>query len=346
MRTILKLHSGFIDDVNDPKTRGVIVDVSEEFEPEPESVKRKTSSKRRVKKKSHCLLMTTLSLMIQTLLWKPTRRRKSGKVTSDPPKKLKGVPSLTPKEQEVVDIIIIPGVPDESTVVSATSSEGTSTKPGVPNEEKEITKENVILKWGSKQESEYTEKDKLDDEEKDDKEGDADNEYDETESDKDDVYKYKIRIRKDEDEEMINAEVDDSDKVSTVKDTIDAEINSLLEVKIQSEVPHTQSPSMLSVPVSVISKPTVLTPIQESPSKAIVTALPPPSISTTPYVPQQTTTPIPTQIITTDAPTVTTDVLESKALLAVQLRVAKLEKDMSDLKKLDLSTEALSALKI
>ncbi|GJR77041.1 hypothetical protein Tco_0089406 [Tanacetum coccineum] len=99
----------------------------------------------------------------------PTRRRKSGKVTSDPPKKLKGVPSLTLEEQEAADIMqalkeskktskrqprtrgssegtgTIPGVPNESIVIYATSSEGTGTKPGVPDEEKDITKEHVIL---------------------------------------------------------------------------------------------------------------------------------------------------------------------------------------------------------
>ncbi|GJU25600.1 hypothetical protein Tco_1164221 [Tanacetum coccineum] len=67
----------------------------------------------------------------------------------------------------------------------------------------------------------------------------------------------------------------DSSLVSTVKDTTDAEINSLLEVKIQSEVPYIQSPSMCRVP----------------------------------------------------------------------LRVAKLEKDVSELKKIDLSTKTLVALK-
>nr|GFA34744.1 hypothetical protein [Tanacetum cinerariifolium] len=95
-----------------------------------------------------------------------------------------------------------PWVLDESIVISATLSEGTSIKLGVPNEENDIT------------------------EEKDDKDGDADDEGDdhisdtqdaddddvETESNEDDIYKYKIRVRKDEDEEMINAEVDDSDK--------------------------------------------------------------------------------------------------------------------------------------
>ncbi|GJV91462.1 retrovirus-related pol polyprotein from transposon TNT 1-94 [Tanacetum coccineum] len=396
----------FTSQIPPKKSRG------KESKPKPESVKRKTSSKRRVKKKvtlsaddniisndpntalelgksiskteaeeakATRQVHATHARIVTESIPEPTKKRKSGKVTSDPPKKLKGVPSLTPEEQEAADIMqalkeskktskrqpgtrgssegtgTIPGVPDESTVVSATSSEGTGTKPGVPDEEKDITEENVILEWGSEQESEYSEEDKLDDEEKDDKEGDADDEDDETESDEDDIYKYKIRVRKDEDEEMLNAEVEDSDKgdeevtdaakadaektsevkddakktelpptssslsvssgfgdqflklssdsslVSTVKDTTDAEINSLLEVKIQSEVPHTQSPSMLSVPISVIFEPTVLTPVQESPSIATVTTLPPPSVSTTPYAPQQITTPIPTPQITTDA---------------------------------------------
>ncbi|GJU32646.1 hypothetical protein Tco_1176235 [Tanacetum coccineum] len=420
-------------------------------------VKRKTSSKRRVKKKvtlsaddniiyddlDHALELgksisktkakeaeaakqvhATHARIVTEFVLEPTRRRKSRKVTSDPPKRLKGVPSLTLEEQEAADIMQAlkeskktskrqpgtrgsnegtgtkPGVPDESTVVFATSSEETGTKPGVPNEEKEIIKENVILEWGSKQESEHSDEDKLDDKEKDENEGDADDEDDETEYDEDDIYKYKIRVRKDKDEEMINAEVKDSDKgdeevsdaakvdaektseakddakktelpptrsslsvssgfgdqflklssdsslVSTVKDTTDAEINSMLEVKIQSEVPHIQSPSMLSVPVFMISGPTVLTPIQESPSKAIVTTLPPPSVSITASVPQQTTTPTPTPTITTEAPIITTAISESDALSAVQLRVAKLEKDVSDIKKIDLSAEALASLKI
>ncbi|GKC51927.1 hypothetical protein Tco_1074672, partial [Tanacetum coccineum] len=65
-----------------------------------------------------------------------------------------------------------------------------------------------------------------DDVEKDDKDGnvddegddhisdtqDVDDEDDKTESDEDDIYKYKIRVRKDEDEEMKDAEVEGSDK--------------------------------------------------------------------------------------------------------------------------------------
>ncbi|GKF60326.1 hypothetical protein Tco_0177112 [Tanacetum coccineum] len=60
---------------------------------------------------------------------------------------------------------------------------------------------------------------------------------------------------------------------------------------------------------------------------------------------QQTTTPISTPPISTDAPTITTVVPESDALSVVQLRVAKLEKDVSGLKNIDLSAEALAALK-
>nr|GEW15003.1 hypothetical protein [Tanacetum cinerariifolium] len=132
---------------------------------------------------------------------------------------------------------------------------------------------------------------------------DADDEDAETEYDKDEIYKYKIRVHKDEDVEMKNAEVEDSDKddAETSYDTTDAEINSLLDITIQSEVLHIQSPFVLIVLALVISEPSILTPIPETPLAAPVTTLPPP-----------------------------------------YLRVAKLEKDMFELKKIDLSAEALA----
>ncbi|GJX67361.1 hypothetical protein Tco_0303088 [Tanacetum coccineum] len=199
----------------------------------------------------------------------PARRIKSGKRTSDPPKKLKGVPSLTPEEQEAEEIM------------------------QALKESKNISKRQPLKELGLEQESKYSKEDKLDDEEKDNKEGNAADEDDETESDEEEIYKYKICMRKDEDEEMLNVEVKNFDKgdeeitdgakedaektsevkddpkktklsptssslsvslgfgdqflklsfdsslVSTVKDTTDAKINSLLEVKIQYEVPHT-----------------------------------------------------------------------------------------------------------
>ncbi|GJT36549.1 hypothetical protein Tco_0926968 [Tanacetum coccineum] len=243
------------------------------------------------------------------------------------------------------------GFSDESTVVSATSNEGTGIKPGVLDEEKDIIEEKVILEWGDEQDSEHS------DDATADCEGlikmviDADDEG------------YKIRVCKDKDEEMINVEVDDSDKgdkevtdaakadaekTSEAKDDPKKIQTRLLEVKIQSEVQHTQSLSVLSVPVSVISKPTVPIPVQESPSTAIATTLPPPFVSTTPSVPQPTTTLIPTPTITNrcfqnGSPLLT--VPESNALNAVELRVSKLEKDVFELKTVDRSTEALAILK-
>ncbi|GJZ25389.1 hypothetical protein Tco_0569642 [Tanacetum coccineum] len=310
------------------KTVGVweeTIDVSKESEPEPESVKRKTFSKRRVKKKvtlsaddniifddpdtalelgksisqteaeeaeaarqghaTHARIMT--EYVPESTKKKSGGRSSKSVVIQDTPSAQKSTPStlqktsfkgalsLTLEEQEAADIM---KALKESKKTSKRQPELVTKNLGFRGG-KEITKENVILEWGSEQESEYSEEDKLDDEEKDDKEGDANDEDDETKSDEDDIYKYKIRMRKDEDDEMINAEVDDSDK-----DTTDIEINSLFEVKIQSEVPHTQSPSVLSVPVSVIFEPIVPKPVQESPSTSTATTLPPLSVSTTPFI--------------------------------------------------------------
>nr|GEY31289.1 hypothetical protein [Tanacetum cinerariifolium] len=281
---------------------------------------------------------TTLGFLINLeSVPKPAKGRKSSKVTSDPPKNLKGVPSLTQEEQEAADIMQALKE-SKKTSKRQPGTGGSSKGTGFHDKEDDINKETVIPEWGSEQESKYSEEYKLNDEEKDNKEGDTD---DENESDKDDIYKYNICVRKDEDEEMLNAEVKDSDKgdeevtnaakanaknTSEVKDdpkktelpptSSSLSINSLLEVKIQSEVLHTQSQSMLSVPVSVISEPTVLTTVQESPSIVTVKTLPYPSISTTQSVTQQTTTPIPTLPIRTDALIITTTVYESDALFA------------------------------
>ncbi|GJT08412.1 hypothetical protein Tco_0842874 [Tanacetum coccineum] len=113
---------------------------------------------------------THVRIMTESV-FEPARRRPSGisirdtsqvskKVSSDSFQKLKGVQSLTLKEQEAANTMQalkeskktnrrqpgtrglsegtgrIPRVPDESTVVSVTSSEGTGTKPGVLDEEK------------------------------------------------------------------------------------------------------------------------------------------------------------------------------------------------------------------
>nr|GEV86178.1 reverse transcriptase domain-containing protein [Tanacetum cinerariifolium] len=246
------------------------VDVSKESEPEP--VKRKTSSNRRFKKK--VTLSADDNIIFDDL---DTKVRQSDFLSSQ-------------------------------TAQGCSISYSRRTRGWrhyASSKRKQEDKQEIAR---SKQESKYLEEDKLDDKEKDDKEGDADDEDDETESDEDDIHKYKIHVHKDEDEEILNAKVKDSDKgdeevtdaakadaekTLEVKDdpkktelppirsslsiSLDAEINSLLEVKIQFKVLHNRSSSMLGVLASVISEPSVLIPVQESPSIATITTLPPPS---------------------------------------------------------------------
>ncbi|GJY36086.1 hypothetical protein Tco_0421464, partial [Tanacetum coccineum] len=330
------------------------IDVFEESEPEP--ARKRTTSKIRVKKKAMISADdniipdqdVALELGKSISLTEAEEEEAARQVHATHARICS-----TPKEQEVADTMkalkesrktIIrqpgsrgssegtgskPGVPDESTIVSATSSEGTGAKPGVLNEEKVTTKEKVIFEWGSEQE-------KKKDDTHDDKSIDL--EMTDDEETKDEFVHGEEQVNDDEDEEMTNAKVVDSDKddeevtdaakadakktsevkddakktelpptssslsvssgfgdqflklssdtslVGTVKDTTDVEINSVLEVKIQSKVPHIQSPSILRVTVSVISKPPVLTLIQETPSATPVTTLPHPSVSTIPHL--------------------------------------------------------------
>ncbi|GKE52916.1 hypothetical protein Tco_1488072, partial [Tanacetum coccineum] len=113
------------------------------------------------------------------------------------------------------------------------------------------------------------------------------NEDAKTESDEDDIYKYKIRVRKDEDEEMLNAKVEDSDKG-------DEEVIDAAKTYVEKNSEAKDDAKKTELPPSSSS-------LSESPSTAIATTLPPPSVSTTPSVPQQTTTPIPNLPTTIDA---------------------------------------------
>ncbi|GJS20281.1 hypothetical protein Tco_0448913 [Tanacetum coccineum] len=326
---------------------------------------------------------THARIMTESVL-EPARRRPSGitfrdtprvlnKVSSDPSQKLKGVQSLTPEEQETADTI---KALKESKKTSRRqsgiggSSEGTGVSPRVPDES---------IVWGSEQESKYSKEDKRDDdetiewvdtdEEEEKKDDDDDKsidlektdtketddefmhsgEYVQTDDEEtDDEFVHGDEpVNDDEDEEMTNAEVEESGNgneentnaaktdagkteeveddakktelpptssslsvslgfgdqflklssntslIGTFKDTTDAEINSLLDIKIQSEVPHILFPFVLTISVLVISEPSILTSTPETPS----------------------------------------------------LRVAKLEKDVSELKKINHYAEALATLK-
>ncbi|GKE31266.1 hypothetical protein Tco_1450588, partial [Tanacetum coccineum] len=262
------------------------VDVFEESEPEPEPTKKKTSSKRRVKKKVILLandniisddpddalelaksisqtkaeeaeaarkVHATHARIVAEFVSKSAKKKSGGRSS-------KSVVIQDTLKQEAADII---QAHKESKKISRRQP-GTGIKPGVPDEEKDITKEKVILEWGDEQDSEYS-NDNNDDVEKDDKDGEAfdegndhisdtqdtDDEDVETKSDEEDIYKYKIHVRKDENEDMINAEVDDSDKSDEeITDATKADAEKISEAKNdakKTELP----PSSSSLSVSL-----------------------------------------------------------------------------------------------
>ncbi|GJT42274.1 hypothetical protein Tco_0950989 [Tanacetum coccineum] len=308
-------------------TAKATVDVYEESDPEP--ARKRTANRRVVKKK--------VTIFV------------ADNIIPDPDVAL-----------ELGKSISLPKVAEEEA-----ASEGTGTKLGVPDEEKVTSEANIYSDEDDQKKDDVDDDRSIDLEMTDDEESDDEFVHDDE------------QLNDNEDEEMTNAKVkefgkgdaeisnvakayakkieeikDDAKKAelpptsSNLSDTTDAEINSLLDIKIQSKVPHIQSPFVLTVPVLVISKPSVLTPIPKTPSVApVITILTPLSVSTIPPVPHQTTVPIPTPPIITDDPTIITAIPESDALSVVQLRVSKLEKDVSELKKIDHSIEALATLK-
>ncbi|GJY70319.1 hypothetical protein Tco_0474022 [Tanacetum coccineum] len=139
---------------------------------------------------------------------------------------------------------------------------------------------------------------------------DAKDDNEETESDFEDIYKYRINVRKNADIEMKDAE-----KTTDI-------------TKETTEQPLTSS--SLSVPSDYGNQFLNLSHNEETYEQ-------PPFLQQT--TPNPTT--IPTPPINTEAPTITTAIPEITPFIALQLRVAKLEQDMSEVKKIDHSAAAL-----
>ncbi|GKE58244.1 hypothetical protein Tco_1497429, partial [Tanacetum coccineum] len=217
------------------------------------------------------------------------------------------------------------------------------------------------LKWGSEHESKYSEEDLSeeeqvdwidsddDEEKKDDIDDDKsiDLEMTDDEETDDEVLQGKEQVNDDDDEDMSNAKVKES-RNDDEEDTNAAKADAEKTEEAKDDPKKAELPSaylilqMLRSILYWILKFNLNLYISIAP----VTTLPPPSVSTIPPVPlQQTTAPILTSPITTDALTIITAVPVSDALFAVQLRVAKLEKNVSELKKIDHSAKALTALK-
>nr|GEY77447.1 hypothetical protein [Tanacetum cinerariifolium] len=296
---------------------------------DPEPPKRKTTSRRVVKKK---------------VIIPPKKSRRCFGV------RLKGVPSLTPEKQEADDTV-------------QALKESRKTKRRQPDQLDH--KENDDKDGDVGNEGDDNISDTQDD----------DDEDAETESDEDEIYKYKIHVRKDVDAEMTDPEtaklkepiefplpssnmsfssgfgtsffsLSDISLTGELKDIIKADFSSLMDIHIQQETPQIQSLSVQMVPISVIPETTNLPPIHEILTKTLVSiVVSSPHMLATISTVQQTSTPILTPSITTDAPTITTAFPESNAIFVVQIRVAKLEKDVLELKKIDLFAEALATLK-
>nr|GEY01046.1 hypothetical protein [Tanacetum cinerariifolium] len=269
------------------------IDVSEEFKPEPKPIKRKTASRRVVMKK------VTISAA-NNIIPEPDVTLELGKsISLTEAKEKEAAKQVHATHARIVTESIPESAKKKTTNKSLKSKlKGVqSLTPAKKEANKKVnTREKTNLMMLNKEgDADHESDDHINDTQ------DTDDEDDETESDEDEIYKYKIRVRKDEDEEMLNAEVeysgkgdaqvfdaakaakDDSKKaklpptssslsisssfgdqflklssdislVGTVKDTTDAEITSLLDIKIQYEVPHIQSPSVLRVPSCKIEK--------------------------------------------------------------------------------------------
>nr|GEU49030.1 hypothetical protein [Tanacetum cinerariifolium] len=218
--------------------------------------------------------------------------------------KLKGIQTLNIEEQLATDMMqALKASKKISRSIFTTSSKGTGIVPGVPDQVKGTSeaKANFIIDWGSESKSDYSDKDKSDEE----------IEWlstDEEEKKQDDVGDDRSIDIKEKDDEKIEDEFVHGDEY--VHDDVDKEMKDVETGKDNeqiTDVPHIYSPSILIVPVLVILEPTVLSPIPKIPTVTPATTLPPPLIVTnlTPVL-QQQSTPIPTSPITIAAPAATT----------------------------------------
>nr|GEX59959.1 hypothetical protein [Tanacetum cinerariifolium] len=211
---------------------------------------------------------------------------------------------------------VSPGVSDESTFIVTSSSERTGTRPVVPNEVNDSSKANgdSIIDWDLEKESEYSEKEKVDEEIK-------------------QLTTNEVKKKKDDDEDDRSI---DNEKTDDDEETDD-------DFAHGDEYVHDNYPSILTVSVSIIPKPIDLSPVPEIPLVTPATTLPPPpSITNLTHVLQQTTKINRTPLITTVAPTATT---VSYPLPIITQRVYVLEKDVKELKQIDPSSAILATIR-
>ncbi|GKB24289.1 hypothetical protein Tco_0863690 [Tanacetum coccineum] len=227
---------------------------------------------------------------------------------------------------------IRPEVPDESKGKTTTSSEGAGIESEVPDEAKgsSVAKVDAKIDWGSEDESDRSDSEEVnegeiewlssddeeeihddDDDNHDDRGIDIEEINDDERTKSDDVDQVmddaeKNDTEKAEGEQDVDKEPTRAEQVSTVKETVDTEINYLLDVKIRQEIPSILSAPLLDVLVSVVPSQTTPTPL---------------------------TTPLPPPPSTSEAPTVTTAIPDP--LPAVVQRLSDLENKFKAWSKVD-----------
>ncbi|GJR71159.1 hypothetical protein Tco_0083524 [Tanacetum coccineum] len=282
-------------------------------------------------------------------------RRSRGVVIQDTPN--------VPKKKSVGHSQRLKGVSNESTDTFKTSTEGTGIKPGALDEVQ--GKADVIIIWGSENESDNSEEENVDDEEiewvstdekevKQDDDNDRSIDLEETnDEDEDDELVYGDEyVHDDVDEVMKDAE--DAETGKDDEEIIDAKKTEATKGDYEQagKLPPTSSSLSvssgfgnqflnLSSDSSLIATPTpsLALPIE---TPVLTVPLPPPIVSAISYV-QQQTTPIPTTPITTIALNITTIIPDP--LPAIVQRVSKLEKDVQELKQVDHSPTILATIR-
>ncbi|GKB52563.1 hypothetical protein Tco_0903316 [Tanacetum coccineum] len=350
------------------------VEVSDEFEPEPARRQNGEAAEEEAARQVHA----TREQIITESDLKLARRIPSGialrdtssvskKISPDPSQKLKGIQTLTAKEQLAAATMqalkansksnrsqthtvsssegtgVSPGVLDESTVIISTSSEGTGTKPGVPDEVIALLKLKLtlqLIRVQKKRVNILRKKPLMR------KYNGTDNEFVHGDEYVHDNIDEEINDAKDDETEKDDEEITDAEKTEVTK--VDLE---------QARKPPLTSSSLyvsssfgnqflnLSSDTSlfVIPEPTVLSPILKIPTVTLETTPPHPhSVSNITPILQQTTTPIRTPPITTETPLVTT-VLD--LLPTIAQRVSVLEKDVQELKQVDHSATILASVR-
>ncbi|GJV28699.1 hypothetical protein Tco_1385147 [Tanacetum coccineum] len=186
-------------------------------------------------------------------------------------------------------------------IIPSVTSEGTGVKLGVPDVTKEESSESEAESWGNDEDDRNNEQDSK--ENKEDTEEEEEEEVVKTpsnNSDDEDETKIADKAEGDEDEEMdyttsqlykdvdirLNGPVDTDKGLVQEEDipTTEAETVSLMDVHVHHEVPSKQTPTLLTVPISVI--------IDSSPVFSIVIPQSLPSFTSPPL--QATPTPPPT----------------------------------------------------